>query len=63
MFADAMPDHLDTSSIAPSVSPPTLNIPSFSVDDPQSDMEFPRLSDAEEDMLVKVEEPALSTCC
>ncbi|KAJ6627245.1 hypothetical protein B0H10DRAFT_1941394 [Mycena sp. CBHHK59/15] len=52
MFADAMPVHFDPASIAPSATPQTL-MPSFSMVDVQSDMEFPRLSDEEEDMLVK----------
>ncbi|KAJ7456675.1 hypothetical protein FB451DRAFT_613190 [Mycena latifolia] len=52
MFADTTPRlHLE-SSTRPTTPAATL-IPSFSMDDLQSDMEFPRLSDEEEDMLVQ----------
>lgn len=53
MFADAMPDHNQDTASRPA-SPPSNLIPSFSMEDMQSDMEFPRLSDEEEDMLVQV---------
>ncbi|KAJ7462702.1 hypothetical protein B0H11DRAFT_2310714 [Mycena galericulata] len=49
MFADAMPASMDQDAPNP---PPNL-IPSFSMDDMQSDTEFPRLSDEEEDRLVQ----------
>ncbi|KAJ7275353.1 hypothetical protein B0H12DRAFT_1086888 [Mycena haematopus] len=52
MFADTMPAHRDPDSISRAATPQTL-IPSFSLDDLQSDTEFPRLSDEEEDMLVQ----------
>jgi hypothetical protein len=60
MFADTMPAPRDPDSTSRVVSravsrsaTPTL-MPSFSLDDLQSDTEFPRLSDEEEDMLVQV---------
>ncbi|KAF7339921.1 Membrane protein [Mycena venus] len=59
MFADTMPPPRDPDSTSRVVSrvvsraaTPSL-IPSFSLDDLQSDMEFPRLSDKEEDKLVQ----------
>ncbi|KAK7064490.1 membrane protein [Favolaschia claudopus] len=61
MFADITPVYRDpdsTSSLAPSrvvsrAATPSLLMPSFSLDELQLDMEFPRLSDEEEDMLVQ----------
>ncbi|KAJ7102239.1 hypothetical protein B0H15DRAFT_813790 [Mycena belliarum] len=56
MFSDTTP-HLDPESLStrPMTRPatPASLIPSFSLDDMQSDTEFPRLSDEEEDMLVQ----------
>ncbi|KAJ7169566.1 hypothetical protein C8R46DRAFT_1162360 [Mycena filopes] len=50
MFADTTHHQLESASRP--TSPPTL-IPSFSLDDLQSDTEFPRLSDEDEDLLVQ----------
>ncbi|KAJ7785985.1 hypothetical protein B0H16DRAFT_1488812 [Mycena metata] len=50
MFADTT--HERPESASRPTSPPSL-IPSFSLDDLQSDTEFPRLSDEEEDRLVQ----------
>ncbi|KAF8213398.1 hypothetical protein K438DRAFT_1902498 [Mycena galopus ATCC 62051] len=52
MFADTTPAYRDPDSTSRAATPPTL-MPSFSLDDLQSDMEFPRLSDEEEDLLVQ----------
>ncbi|KAJ7130046.1 hypothetical protein C8R43DRAFT_1025561 [Mycena crocata] len=52
MFADTTPDHKGPESSSRPTSPPNL-IPSFSMEDLESDTEFPRLSDNEEDALVQ----------
>ncbi|KAJ7783436.1 hypothetical protein DFH07DRAFT_995453, partial [Mycena maculata] len=53
MFADTMPDHMEQDATSRPTTPPTILIPLFSMDELQSDTEFPRLSDEEEDMLVQ----------
>ncbi|KAJ7071321.1 hypothetical protein C8F01DRAFT_1216892 [Mycena amicta] len=51
MFADSTPEHQDSESMSRTTTNPPL-IPSFSLDE-DTDMEFPRLSDMEEDALLR----------